>query len=228
MAVVLDLLVSILAGVSILFTCYFAWKAFAAYSKTSHETYSVGQQRARVSMQVNIVWSLVLLLVSLILLGVSGLSFGSAEADQPAVLATEVPVLVNTPETEATTAVLPTIPTTPTATPTLAPLSTIDLGTTPVPTAVSAPPTLTPIVQPTVTATTATTAPATAVVSSGVGVWLRDSPSTAGEQLEWLLEGTVMTLLAGRQQADEFEWQQVRTAAGVEGWVAVDFIVINE
>ena len=223
MTVVLDLLVSILAGVSILFTFYFAWKAFTAYSKTSHETYSVGQQRARQAMQVNIVWSIMLLIISLILFGVSGLSFGPVEAEQPMFTATDTPLLENTVEVETTTAVAPTTPTT---TPTLAPLVTVDLGTTPVPTAVSAPPTLTPLAPPSPTTTTA--GPTTAVVSSGVGVWLRATPGTSGEQLEWLLDGTVLTVLVPRQQADGLEWQQVLTVDGIQGWVAVDYILYNE
>jgi hypothetical protein len=33
--------------------------------------------------------------------------------------------------------------------------------------------------------------------------------------------------MPGLQQADDFEWQQVRTAEGIEGWVATDFIVYN-
>jgi hypothetical protein len=57
---------------------------------------------------------------------------------------------------------------------------------------------------------------------------LRGTPSTSGEQLEWLLDGTVVTLLAGRETADELNWQQVRTEAGVEGWVASDFLTVNQ
>ena len=128
----------------------------------------------------------------------------------------------------ATTAVSPPTPTTPQATATLAPLSTIDLGQTAVPTPVSAPPTLTPPIQPSATIEPPTALPKTAVVSSGVGVWLRRDPGTSGEQLEWLLDGAVLTILAGTQQVDGYEWQHVLSAAGIEGWVAVDFIVYNE
>jgi hypothetical protein len=46
--------------------------------------------------------------------------------------------------------------------------------------------------------------------------------------LEWLLEGTVLIILPGRETADEFEWQQVQTEEGLIGWVATEFIVINE
>ena len=225
MLVVLDLFISIAASVSILFALYFAWKAFTSYSRTSRETYGVGQQRARVSMQVNVVWSFMLLIAGLVLFGVSDLSFGAMAAEPLAIPETGTPSIVNTPDVAATTAVTVTIPTTPTNTPTLSPLATVDLGTTPVPTVVSAPATLTPIIQPSATATTAA---ATAVVSSGVGVWLRSVPSTTGEQLSWLLDGTILIVLAGQQQADEYEWQQVRTVDGIEGWVAVDFIIYNE
>jgi hypothetical protein len=66
------------------------------------------------------------------------------------------------------------------------------------------------------------------VVSSGVGVWLRGAPSTSAEQLEWLLDGTAVTLLSGQETADDLLWQQVRTEAGVEGWVARDFLTVSE
>ena len=222
MAEVLDLVVSFLAGVSILFTLYFAWKAFRAYSQTSYETYGVGQQRARVAAQVNVAWCIVLLIISLILLGVSGLSFGPAEAE-PLAPVTATPSPTDTIVPEPTTAVSPII--TPTTTPTLAPLATIDLGETATATTVAAPPTFTSA--PVAPTDTPTAVPATAVVSSGVGVWLRAEPSTSGEQLEWLLDGTVLTVLAGLQRADNFEWQQVLTSEGIEGWVATDFIVYN-
>ena len=75
---------------------------------------------------------------------------------------------------------------------------------------------------------TATTAPVTAIVSSGVGVWLRGAPGTSGEQLEWLLDDTVVTLLGGQETVDDLLWQQVRTDSGVEGWVARDFLSMTE
>ena len=39
---------------------------------------------------------------------------------------------------------------------------------------------------------------------------------------------TLVTLLPGQQTADDLLWQQVRTEAGVEGWVARDFLAISE
>jgi hypothetical protein len=46
--------------------------------------------------------------------------------------------------------------------------------------------------------------------------------------LEWLLEGTVLIVLPGQQTAEDLLWQQVQTEEGLIGWVAADFIVINE
>jgi hypothetical protein len=64
----------------------------------------------------------------------------------------------------------------------------------------------------------------TAVVNSPNGLWLRETPGGT-QEVELIPDGTVLTVLAGREVVDGFEWQQVRTPAGNEGWVAVEFIV---
>jgi hypothetical protein len=74
---------------------------------------------------------------------------------------------------------------------------------------------------------TETAVPQTAVVESGVGVWLRADPSTEGEQLEWVLDGTVLTLLGEVVTTPDFTWQYVQTPAGNIGWVAETFILIG-
>jgi hypothetical protein len=61
-----------------------------------------------------------------------------------------------------------------------------------------------------------------------VGVYLRAEPSTTAAELAYLVDGTVITLLPGRQTAEEFEWAQVRTAEGLEGWVVLEFLVVNQ
>lgn len=223
MTVVLELAVSIAAAVSILFAFYFAWKAITSRSRTSHETYNVGQQQARQAARINFVWSLVLLVVGLILLGISGLGFGLVEADQSLMAPTDTPVPLLPTETDIpATAVTPTI----FSTATLAPLATMDLGITPQPTAVIVPPASpTAPIEP---SPTPTNSPPTAVVSSGVGVWLRAAPSTSADQIEWLQDGIIVVLLAGRQQADGMEWQQIRTPNGQEGWSAAEFLLFNE
>ena len=75
---------------------------------------------------------------------------------------------------------------------------------------------------------TAVPAPTTATVNSGVGVWLRSVPGTASDQLEYLVDGTILTLLDSQQTADDLVWQQVTAPSGTAGWVALDFIVINQ
>ena len=66
----------------------------------------------------------------------------------------------------------------------------------------------------------------TAVVASGVGVYLRQDPSTSAPDLEWLLDGTPLVVLPNQTDAGGYTWVLVRTDDGVEGWVATDFIEI--
>ena len=66
------------------------------------------------------------------------------------------------------------------------------------------------------------------MVNSGVGVWLRAIPSVDGEQLEWVLDGTVLILLDQVENTAEFSWQYVQTPAGNVGWVAASFIELNQ
>ncbi len=75
---------------------------------------------------------------------------------------------------------------------------------------------------------TNTPEPLTATVASEVGVWLRSGPGVESEQLEWLFDGTILLVLPGRESADDLEWQQVQTESGVTGWVAADFLVVNQ
>ncbi len=109
----------------------------------------------------------------------------------------------------------------PTTTPSVAVTVITPAEGTPIATTSAPIPTETPLPAPTDAANIA-------IVSSGVGVWLRDAPTTNSEQLEWLLEGVVLTLLDGQQTADGFDWQEVRTAAGVDGWVAAEYIQIGD
>ena len=221
--IVLEVVLSILASTSILFALYFLGRAYSSRSHSSRAVYGVEQQRARQLMQVNLIWGITLLVIGLIFWGVSGLSFGPVEAES---LAEPTPQPTNPLATAVATQPLESTPLIQ-ATETLAPLATIALSATPT-TEIAAPATPTPLIAPT-TAPVVTDTPAqnTAVVNSGVGVWLRSIPSTEGEQLEWVLDGTILLLLPGKQTADEFEWQQVRTPTGLEGWVAVDFIIYN-
>jgi hypothetical protein len=203
---VLNVVLLSLAGLSFLGAASFVLKALGARSSVNRQAYSVGQVEAKRASQVNWIRALFLFLAGLIFLGIFAvrpLIMGRAATPEPT---PAIPVVDPNPTLPSAT--LPPMPATPTT-----PLSTS--------------PPATPPAEPT-TAPTPTTAITTATVSSGVGVWLRGSPSTSGQQLEWLLDGTVVTLLSGQETADGLLWQQVVMETGVEGWVARDFLAINE
>lgn len=206
MAVIFNIVLPILAGLSVFAMIYFLWRAFYSRYKSSRQPYNVGRQEAHRASKVNVMRAVFFLLLALIFLAVIGVS-SQIENLQPVPTATPLPE-TRSPSPEATLV--------PTATRTLS--TSEPSPTSPLPT-----PTVTPL--PTVTNTPQ---PLTATVSSGVGIWLRDVPGTETEQLEWLLEGTVLIVLPGQETADDFDWQQVQTEEGLIGWVASDFIVINE
>jgi hypothetical protein len=161
----------------------------------------VGRQEVRQNAQVNLVRSFISLLVALFFLAL--IAIGPR-------LAAAIPVPTPTPEpTQIPPTAVPTIEVTETPMPTPLPSP-----TSPVPTATSAP-------EPTATATAQ---PPTAVVSSGVGVYLRAEPSTESAQLQYLEQGVTVVLLEGQQTAEDLLWQQVEAADGQIGWVAFDFL----
>ena len=214
MTAVFNYIILAFMGVSILAALFFVMRALRFRSRSTRQTYGVGQVEAARSSKIDIARGIAFVFLGLILLGVYGLSSRPTEA------IVEPTLLPPTVVLEGSTAVPDTaVSTTPTAT-TIIPTP-VSATIAPAATATAA-----PTQEPTEAPTTA--APVTAVVTSEVGVWLRGTPSTTGEQLEWVLGETVLTVMPGQQTADEFEWQQVRTPAGNEGWVAVDFIQINE
>jgi hypothetical protein len=209
-AFVFNVVIPVLGGIAILVALFFIGRAFARRSQGQSQPYSVGRQVLRRSMQIDFIRGMAAALVGLLLFTVSGLGdvMGTA-VSQPETERT--PVVEMQPESEATPTATTTIHT---ATPTLTATPTVSE------------PTATPTDIPSPTATPEPV-PETAVVQSGVGVWLRSNPSSDAEQLEWLLDGTVLTLLPGYQAGDEFEWQEVRAPSGQEGWVAVEFIIYD-
>ena len=66
---------------------------------------------------------------------------------------------------------------------------------------------------------------ATVVVANtdGAGVNLRDSPSTSGELIATLEEGTELTITGESVTADGYTWWPVE-GDGLEGYVVEDFI----
>lgn len=216
MAVALSIALLAVAGLAFLAALILLVRALGSRSSISKQPYDVGLVEAKRSSQAQLLAAGAAFIIGLIFLGAFAvIPRGDAAADaEPS-----VPVLPTTAP-----AVLP------------GPAATRDLVAPAVATssvATLAPQPTTPPVTPTIGATatpeaTVAAGPTTATVSSGVGVWLRSAPTTNSEQLEWLLDGTVVTLLEGQETADEFLWQQVQVESGVEGWVARDFLVINE
>ena len=151
-------------------------------------------------MQIDLIRAITAIVVALIFLGAFGLT---PQPTEPLIAPTEPSVLETTAIPTEEPEPDPVIVATPTVLPTSEPV----------------PPVVEVIVEPSSVPPTAPPAAPTepppvvetAVVSSGVGVWLRANPSTTGEQLEWLLDGTVLTLLAGQETADSIVWQQVET-----------------
>ncbi len=206
MAVIFNIILPILAGLCVLAMFIFIWRAFTARYKSSRQAYNVGRQEAHKSAKVNVIRAVFALLLALIFLAVIGVS---PQLLQIAPLPTATPLpAVDSPTPEAT----------------LVPTATKQLATAE-PSPTSPVPTASPSPLPTVTSTPQ---PLTATVSSGVGIWLRDLPGIETEQLEWLLEGTTVIVLDGQENADDLVWQQVQTEDGLVGWVAAEFIAINE
>ncbi len=212
-AVFINILLPLLATVTLLAAFFYLLKALEQRRRINRQVYSVGQVETRRAMKIGFLRAIVIAFAAALLLFAWGVM--SATGTWPLL-----------PELTPMPTLAPANTSTPTLSPevTPVPLETISLSLTPAATetAVATP---TPIATATPTPTvTPTPQPATAVVSSGVGVWLRATPSTAGEQLEWLLDDTILTLLPGYETGSDFDWQQVRAPSGREGWVAVPFI----
>ncbi len=219
MTSVLNFVILLLALSAFIVAVYFAIRAFRYKGQSVKATYNVGQVEARRAMQVDIIRAGAAFLVGLIMLGVIGwlnpFSTDASDESGTSVEAEPSPVFTAVPTT---------------AVPSPLPTDTVDQPAITA-TAVPLPPSPTPLLPATDTAVplpTDTPQPATAIVQSGVGVWLRSIPSTDGEQVEWLLDGTILELLPGLESDGELDWQQVRAPSGSEGWVAVPFIVYNE
>ncbi len=218
MTAVLNLLIPILAGVAAVAGVYFLIRAFSSRSAETRASYNVARQHAHHDKQVDLIRSVFSFIVALVFLGVYGFTPRSlAPVPTPTATSSPTTAVPTTPTASPTQAVatLPAIQ--PTATLTPSPTD----SPTPTMTITAAPPTTLPVDTP-------TPAPRTATVNSGVGVWLRAEPNTTAEQLEWLLDGTILTVLSETATGENLAWQQVQTAEGLVGWVAIPFITFNE
>lgn len=202
---IISIVLVVVASVCLLGAIVFLIRGLTSRQSGFHGPYGVQQQEARQDMLVDYYRGGFLLLLAIVLFGIIGLSLirtGTPEESKP------VP---------AEDLVSPTIPPQ-TSTPSIPPT---------VLTPMSSP--TSPINSPTPDATDTTTpnqtpAVPSAVVNSPNGLWLREAPGGT-QQLELITDGAVLILLPDRESADDTEWQLVRTPAGNDGWVAVDFIV---
>lgn len=102
---------------------------------------------------------------------------------------------------------------------------------TPPPTQVLPTPTPIPTFTPVPTPDTAVPPPeitpgyyAEVVNTDFLGVTVRGGPSASNLSLAIAPEGTVLLVLAGPEEGNDFLWWQVQLADGMEGWVAGDFL----
>lgn len=60
--------------------------------------------------------------------------------------------------------------------------------------------------------------------TAGIGVTVRGGPSVSNVSLLVAPEGTLVSVLDGPREADNFLWWQIRLDDGTEGWVAGSFL----
>ncbi len=93
------------------------------------------------------------------------------------------------------------------------------------------PPTATvvlPVSTPPVTALPTEIRPGALVLVTGAGkLNLRESPTTSAAVVVAVPDDTVLTVLEGPQQADNYTWWKVRTPDGEEGWAAANWLVLK-
>lgn len=63
------------------------------------------------------------------------------------------------------------------------------------------------------------------VETGGVGVTVRNGPSTSNQPVIVAGEGSIIMIAGGPTRAGEYDWWQVRLSDGTMGWVAGDFLL---
>ena len=63
------------------------------------------------------------------------------------------------------------------------------------------------------------------VNTGGVGVTIRNGPSTSNLPVIVSAEGSILLILEGPTAGGDYEWWRVRLPDGTEGWAASDFLV---
>lgn len=216
MQAVLSVIIPLLGAIGILIAVFFALRAISSRVQAGKQAYGVGQLESRRSMQKDLIWAVMALIVGLLFLGVYALlPEGSEASPEPVATPQVTPETIETVLSPAGETAVPDATSSPTPAPFPESQVTV-LPTNPPPPTQTSVPTSTPEPEP-----------QTAVVASGVGVYLRQEPSVTAPDIEWLLDGTTLAVLPGEADADGYRWVLVRTPEGNEGWVATDFIEIT-
>ena len=63
--------------------------------------------------------------------------------------------------------------------------------------------------------------------TGGAGLRLRAEATTGSDMVTVVKEGTVLTVLDGPEEADNYQWWKVRTPEGEEGWGAANWLVLK-
>lgn len=163
-------------------------------------------RRRRVSLPP---WALLAILVGLVIVLCVGLVLlvralrGPNDEEQPA------PAVTVTDETTPTATVSLIIPTS-----ALTPTDTVVL----------------PVSTPEVTPPVTEIGPGALVVVQGTGAGglnLREQPSTYAKKVGSVREGTVLPVLDGPREADDYVWWRVRAPDGTEGWAAGNWLALK-
>lgn len=65
---------------------------------------------------------------------------------------------------------------------------------------------------------------AAVVDTGGVGVTVRNGPSTSNVRVALAGEGAIVFVLEGPEAGGEYQWWRIRLPDGTEGWAAADFL----
>jgi hypothetical protein len=65
---------------------------------------------------------------------------------------------------------------------------------------------------------------AAVIDTGGVGVTVRNGPSTSNIQVALAGEGSIVFVVEGPEAGGEYQWWRIRLTDGTEGWAAGDFL----
>lgn len=192
-------------------------RGLGARSQKNSQSYNFGRQETKNSMLRGFLMSLIMLLLGVICIGIYLLRpFGG---DEPEAIIDNVPTTA--PVVQPTQQLVPEQPTLPST----LPLPVLLPTQTPPPTKTPSPESEEPVGEEPAPAEEAPPALQQVRVAIEVGVNLRSGPTVLQDNvIEWVRVNDLMEVFPGTENADGYDWQEVRTEAGNIGWVAVNFI----